>query len=168
MIDVAKGYSLNEYFKKGYEEERDRQCRACEKTVFSPEFVEAVVKVNQPMKLAVFAEIYCPDTVVVMPFVKKMADVNPLIVLAVFEREPFEKELEALTGKARIPTLLFFDSAMNLKGKYVELPEALKDEMRDADLEERSLITLDYRRGKYNRLLQEQLIALLSSFSTEK
>ncbi len=35
MIDFSKGYSLEEYFRKGYEEERDRQKRACERTVFT-------------------------------------------------------------------------------------------------------------------------------------
>ena len=167
MIDFSKGYSLEEYFRKGYEEERDRQKRACERTVFSPEFEEAVKGVKQPVNLAAFAEIYCPDTVVTMPFVKRAADLNPLIRLAVFEREPLAKELEAFTGAARIPTLLFFDGDMNLRAKYVELPEGLKDEMRDADPGERSAMTLDYRRGKYNGLIQEQFIAILAAFSSE-
>ena len=121
---------------------------------------------KQPVNLAAFAEIYCPDTVVAMPFVKRTADLNPLIRLAVFERDPWVKELEAFTGAARIPTLHFFDEDMNLRGKYVELPDGLKDEMRDADQGERSTMTLEYRRGKYNGLIQEQFISILAAFSS--
>ena len=164
MIDFEKGYSLEEYFTKGYEEERDRQRRACERTVYSEAFEDAVKKVKKTVMLAAFAEIYCPDTVVVMPFVKRMTDLNPLVRLGVFERDPYMKEMEAMTGTARIPTLLFFDEEMNLRGKYVELPDGLKDKMKDADPGERSAMGLDYRRGKYNALIQEQLAEILSLF----
>ena len=46
---------------------------------------------------------------------------------------------------------------MNLAGSYVELPKALKEDMRDLDAGEKSALTLDYRRGKYNDLLQAEL-----------
>jgi hypothetical protein len=164
VIDFTQGYSFNEYLEKGYEEERDRQRRACERTVFLNEFEESVRRVAQPLKLAAFAEIYCPDSVVTMPFVHRMAELNPLIEVTVFPRSPFEKELEALAGTARIPTLLFFDEEMRLKGKYVELPTALKQEMRDADAGERSALTLEYRRGKFNDMLQSELAQILSFF----
>ncbi len=166
MIDFAKGYSFEEYLEKGYEEERDRQRLACSRTSFSSEFEEAVKRVNRPLKLAAFAEIYCPDSVVTMPFVRRMTESNPLISLAVFPRTPFEKELEVLTGAARIPTLLFFDEEMRLLGSYVELPKALKEEMRDLDAGERSTLTLEYRRGKYNDLLQAELVEILSLFAS--
>lgn len=165
MIDFSKGYSIDEYFLKGYEEERDRQKRACERTVFSPEFEEAAARVNETVFLAAFAEIYCPDTVVAMPFVKRAADLNPLIRLVIFEREPLRKELESMAGEAKIPTLLFFDEEMNLRGKFVELPDELKEMMGDADPGERSSMKIDYRRGRYNNLIQKQLAALLGAFS---
>ncbi len=164
MIDFTKGYSFDEYLEKGYEEERDRQRRACSRAEFSPAFEESVRRVNQPLKLAAFAEIYCPDSVVTMSFVRRMKELNSKIELAIFPRSPFEKELEALTGSSRIPTLLFFDDAMILKGSYVELPKALKEEMRDLDAGERSALTLGYRRGKYNEMIQEELCELLAHF----
>ena len=164
MIDFSSGYSIEEYFHKGYEEERDRQKRACDKAVFSPEFEEAALRVNEPVLLAAFAEIYCPDTVVAMPFLKRAADLNPLIRLAVFEREPFRKELEAATGVAKIPTLLFFDEGMGIRGKFVEHPDELKQMMDDADPGERSCMNIDYRRGKYNGLIQRQITAILAAF----
>jgi hypothetical protein len=166
VIDFTKGYSFSEYLEKGYEEERDRQRRACSRAVFSPAFEEAARHVNKPLKLAAFAEIYCPDSVVTMTFVHRMAELNPKIELAVFPRSPFEKELEALTGSSRIPTLLFFDEEMNLSGSYVELPKALKEEMRDLDAGEKSALTLDYRRGKYNEVLQAELTEILSLFAS--
>lgn len=165
MIDFSKGYSLDEYFQKGYEEERDRQKRACERTHCSPEFEAAVKAVAKPVLLAAFTEIYCPDSVVTMPFVKRAVDLNSLIRLAVFERDPFRRELEALSGAVKIPTLIFFDEAMDVKGKYVELPDRLREELEDADPDERSAMTLEYRRGKYNHVIQEHFISVLREFS---
>jgi len=166
MIDFSKGFSFTEYLEKGYEEERDRQRRACSRAVFSPAFEEAARLVSKPLKLVAFAEIYCPDSVITMPFVHRMMELNPKIELAVFPRSPYEKELEALTGASRIPSLLFFDDEMNLAGSYVELPRALKEEMRDLDAAEKSLLTLDYRRGKYNGMLQAELTEILTLFSS--
>ena len=165
IIDFSKGYSLDEYFQKGYEEERDRQKRACERTVYSPEFEAAVKAVTKPVLLAAFTEIYCPDSVVTMPFVKRAVDRNSRIRLAIFERDPFRKELEALSGAIKIPTFIFFDEAMNVKGKYVETPERFQEEFNDADPDERSAMTLEYRRGKYNHLIQEHFISILREFS---
>ncbi|NLK18576.1 MAG: hypothetical protein GX310_02145 [Synergistaceae bacterium] len=164
MIDFSSGYSIEEYFHKGYEEERDRQKKACDRTLFSPEFEEKALSVKKPLLLAAFAEIYCPDTVVVMPFLKRAADLNPLIRLSVFEREPFRKELEAATGTAKIPTLLFFDENLTIKAKFVEHPDGLKQMMDDADSDERSRMSIDYRRGRYNDLIEKQIADMLAVF----
>jgi hypothetical protein len=165
MLDFSKGYSVEEYFLKGYEEERDRQKRACDRAVFLPGFDEAVRAVTEPVFLAAFAEIYCPDTVTAMPFVKRAADLNPLVRLAVFERDPFAAELEAATGAKKIPTFLFYDSEMKVRGRFVELPDELIELMGDADPDERSCMNINYRRGRYNDLIQKQIMAILAAFS---
>lgn len=153
--------------KKGTKKKRDGQRRACSRAVFSPAFEDAARNVNKPLKLAAFAEIYCPNSVVTMSFVHRIAELNPKIELAVFPCAPFEKELEALTGSSRIPTLLFFDEEMNLVGgAYVEVPKALKEDMRDLDAGEKSALILDYRRGKYNDMLQAELTEILSPFAS--
>ncbi len=164
MIDFAQGCSYDEYLQKGYEEERERQQKAGEHTVFTPEFEAACRGVSRRLKLAVFAEIYCPDTVVTMPFVCRMAELNPLVEISIFERSPFETVLKEYSGTARIPTLLFFDENGSLLGSYVELPADLKTGIEKDPSRQKALV-LDLRRGKYNDLIQKELAALLSSFA---
>lgn len=162
MIDFVQGCSYGEYLLGGYEEERDRQLKAQEHTVYAPAFEDAARRVNRSVKVAAFAEIYCPDTVVAMPFIRRMTELNPRIEVFIFERTPYEDILQEYTGTARIPTLLFFSEEGKLLGSYVEHPAALKREMED-DPENKNARVVDLRRGKYNEMIQEELTALLAS-----
>lgn len=164
MIDFSQGCSFDQYLLGGYEEERERQLKALERTVCSPGFEEAVRRVNRPVRVAVFAEIYCPDTVVAMPFVRRMIELNPRIEVFIFERTPYEDILQEYTGTARIPTLLFFGPDCTLPGSYVEHPAQLKEQM-EKNPEGKKGMVLDLRRGKYNDMIQEELAALLASFA---
>ncbi|MEA4881774.1 MAG: thioredoxin family protein [Synergistaceae bacterium] len=164
MIDFSQGCSYDQYLLGGYEEERERQFKALGHTVYSPGFEEAVRRVNRPVRVAAFAEIYCPDTVVAMPFVRRMIELNPLIEVFIFERTPYEDILQEYTGTARIPTLLFFGPDCTLLGSYVEHPAALKGQM-EKEPEGKNRMVVDLRRGKYNDLIQEELAALLASFA---
>ena len=134
------------------------------RTIFSEAFLSAVRAVEKPVRLIAFAEVYCPDSVVAMPFVKKMAELNDRIHLAILPREHHVEELEAATGVARIPTFLFLDEEGDVRGKNVELPEELRQRIRESDSEERSMVVLEYRRGKHNALIEKDLIACLASF----
>lgn len=167
MLDFAEGHSFQSYLEKGYEEERERQLRAMESTETYPGFENAVRRVRHPLRIAAFAEIYCPDSVVTMPFVKKMEELNPLIAVSIFPKEQYEKILEEYTGTVRIPTLLFFDGDMHLRGSYVEMPKALKTAMKDADAPCLKSLVLAYRQGKYNHLVQDELISILLAFTVE-
>lgn len=164
MIDFSQGCSYDQYLLGGYEEERERQLKALELTVYSPGFEEAVRRVNRPVRIAAFAEIYCPDTVVAMPFVRRMIELNPRIEVFIFERTPYEDILQEYTGTARIPTLLFFGPDCTLLGSYVEHPAELKGLM-EKNPEGKKGMVLDLRRGKYNDMIQEELAALLASFA---
>lgn len=164
VIDWSQGYSYEEYVAKGYREEQDRQRRVDGRTSFSEAFLSVVRAVKRPVHLIAFAEVYCPDSVVAMPFVKKMTELNDGIHLAVLPREPYVKELEAATGVARIPTFLFLDEEGTVRGKYVELPNELRERIRESDSEEKSMVILEYRRGKHNALIEKDLMACLASF----
>lgn len=164
MIDWSQGYSYEEYVAKGYGEEQDRQRRVDGRTSFSEGFLSAVRAVKRPVRLIAFAEVYCPDSVVAMPFVKKMSELNDRIHLAILPRDPYVKELEAAMGVARIPTFLFFDEDGTIRGRYVELPKELKERMRDGDADEKSTLVLGYRKGKYNGLIEKELMECLASF----
>lgn len=164
MLDFSKGYSFEEYLEKGYAEERDRQVRACSRTRFSQSFEGLVRSVKRTLCLAAFAEVYCPDSVVFMPFARRMTELSKAIGLTVFPRTSNEKLLEELTGVARVPTLLFCGKEGIPSGSYVELPRVLREEMRDLDAEERSALVIDYRRGRYNEMIEAELSELLSPY----
>jgi hypothetical protein len=93
-----------------------------------------------------------------------MTELSKAIGLTVFPRTSNEKLLEELTGVARVPTLLFCGKEGIPSGSYVELPRVLREEMRDLDAEERSALVIDYRRGRYNEMIEAELSELLSPY----
>ena len=76
-------------------------------------------------------------------------------------RTGFEDFLEEAVGSKSIPTIITFDEDMNPKGAYVETPKELQEKMTGLPQEERKLIYNDYRNGKYNDLIEKNLLDII-------
>jgi len=50
---------------------------------------------------------------------------------------------------------------MNPKGAYVETPKALRDKMIGLNNEEKKSLVVDYRAGKYNDLVEKDLLEII-------
>ena len=61
----------------------------------------------------------------------------------------------------RIPTIITFDSEMNPKGAYVEFPKKLLEKMIPLKIEEKKNLVNDYRQGKYNSIIEEELLDII-------
>ena len=86
---------------------------------------------------------------------------NKNINLYCFPKTGYESFLEEFTGDARIPTVITFDGEMNPKGAYVEFPKKLLEKMISLKIEEKKNLVNDYREGKYNSLIEEELLDIL-------
>lgn len=161
MIDLSKGLTFKEYLEKSKLEYGDIQLIAYNSTTLSSGIKESLVNVAATVNVAVFSEGYCPDCVVTLPFIKRMAEENKNINLYCFPKSGYEDFLEEYTGATRIPTIITFDSEMNPKGAYVEFPKKLFEKMISLKIEEKKNMISDYRLGKYNSIIEEELLDII-------
>lgn len=155
ILEGATGYI--EYLDKVGSEFRS----AYEKTQLSDHAKAKAGEVKEERNLLVFTEAYCPDCVVALPFVQRLMEENDRIHIYVKRMKGSQDFLREAVGDARIPTVISFDGEMNPLGAYVEFPEALKDKMRSASVEDKKEFVSKYRRGTYNDLIEDALLALL-------
>jgi len=161
MIDLTKGLSFNEYLSKQHANYGDVQDKAYEKTLLSQEAQNKIKGLDKTIHAAVFTEGFCPDCIVTIPFIQRMAEENPNLKIYLMPRTGFENFLEEAVGAARIPTIITFDEDMNPKGAYVETPKALTEKMVSLNSDEKKALIMDYRAGKYNDLVEKDLLEII-------
>lgn len=161
MIDLTKGLNFNDYLQKQHEQYGDVQDKAYEKTSLSKDAKNKLEGLNTTIHAAVFTEGFCPDCIVTIPFIQRMAEENKNLKIHLMPRTGFEAFLEGAVGEARIPTIITFDENMNPKGAYVETPKALREKMVGLNNDEKKALINDYRAGKYNELVEKDLLEII-------
>lgn len=161
MLDLSKTLTFNDYLKNYPEEKRKVQCSILEKTKLSVETMDRIKKIDKPINMIVFTESYCPDCIVTLPFAKRISEANNNIRLYIMPLKGNEALLEEYAGEKRIPTVMTFKENMEPVGIYIEMPKALKERMIGMNEEERKRIIDDYREGKYNKLIEDELLNIL-------
>ena len=161
MINLSNGLTFEEYSKKLKLNYGDIQLAAYNSTNLSSGTKESLQDLTSTVNVAVFSEGYCPDCIVTLPFIKRMAEENKNIKLYCFPKSGYENFLEEYTGESRIPTIITFDEEMNPKGAYVEFPKKLLEKMTSLKIEEKKNLVNDYRQGKHNSIIEEELLDIL-------
>lgn len=161
MIDFSKGLTFNEYLQKQHEKYGDVQDKAYELTELSQDAKSKIKELDKPVHAAVFTEGFCPDCIITIPFIQKLSEENKNLKVYLMPRTGFEAFLDEAVGAARIPTIITFDENMNPKGAYVETPKALTDKMISMNNDEKKALIMDYRDGKYNDLIEKDLLDIL-------
>ena len=161
MINLSNGLTFEQYLEKSKKEYWDIQIEAYNSTNLSLNTKKSLQNSTSTVNVAVFSEGYCPDCIVTLPFLKRMAEVNKNINLYFFPKTGYESFLEEFTGEARIPTIITFDCEMNPKGAYVEFPKQLLEKMIPLKIEEKKDLVNDYRQGKYNSIIEEELLDII-------
>lgn len=161
MINLSDGLTFEEYLEKSKLEYGDIQLITYNSTSLSSGTIKSLQDLTSIINVAVFSEGYCPDCIVTLPFINRMAEENKNIHLYCFPKTGYETFLEEYTGVARIPTIITFDSEMNPKGAYVEFPKKLLEKMIPLKIEEKKNLVNDYRLGKYNSIIEQELLDLI-------
>jgi len=135
----------------------------------SPVLNEMLMKIDKPQVWMAITEIWCGDSAQNLPYIAKMADVNPMISLKIVLRDqnPAIMEQYLTNGTRSIPILVSFDSDQNELFRWgprpkeaAELVRKAKEEGKPKDkfIEE---LHLWYGRNK-GKAIEEEFIALLS------
>ena len=161
MINLLNGTTFEQYLENSKLKYGDVQLTAYNSTNLSLGTKNSLQNLTSTVNIAVFSEGFCPDCIVTLPFLKSMAEENKNINLYCFPKTGYESFLEEFTGDARIPTVITFDGEMNPKGAYVEFPKKLLEKMISLKIEEKKNLVNDYREGKYNSLIEEELLDIL-------
>jgi len=161
MIDLSKGLSFDSYLKKSQEKYGDIQDKAYNNTNLSGNAKEEIKKLDKIIHATVFTEGFCPDCIVTIPFIQKLSEENSNLKIHYMPRTGFEDFLEEAVGSKSIPTIITFDEDMNPKGAYVETPKELQEKMVGLSQEERKSIYSEYRNGKYNNLIEKNLLDII-------
>lgn len=161
MINLSEALSYEEYLNKASEEQREAQLSAYKRTQLSEKTIETVETISKTINVVVFSESFCPDCIVMLPFIKKMQELNENIKLYIFPRSGNEEFLRECSGVSRIPTVMTFTKDMEPKGLFVEFPDDLKEKMVSLTEDEKKNLIKEYREGRYSNLIEEELLKLM-------
>jgi thiol-disulfide isomerase/thioredoxin len=161
MIDLSNALDFDGYLNKNNEEERQNLVEAYEKTVLSNKIVDAVKAIDKEVNIVVFSEGYCPDCIVTLPFVKRMQNLNENLKVYYLGMKGNKELLEEYTGTSRIPTVMTFTKDMEPKGVYIEVPKVIAEKMAKVPSDKQRELVLEFRQGKYNELIEEELLEII-------
>ncbi len=161
MLDFTKSLTFEEYLGKQHDKYGDVQNTAYDNTSLSDSTKADVHNLNETIHVAVFSEGFCPDCIVTIPFLQRLKEESANLKLHFFPRTGFEDFLNEAVGDSRIPTVITFDSSMAPKGAYVEMPKDIVAKMPTLSMDERKALVADYRAGKYNDLIEKNLLDII-------
>lgn len=161
LLNLKDGFNFKQYYSRGTEEQKKAQKLAYENTMLSEDTINVLNNLDSEINVIIFSENYCPDCRVTLPFIEKMQEINNNIKVYIFSRIGNEELMESCTPDPRVPTVMTFDKRMESKGIYIEMPEKVRDMLINSTVLEKRRIIMDYRIGKFNNIIQEQLLQII-------
>ena len=122
-----------------------------ERMVLQEELVTALAGLRNPLKILALSEPWCPDCVLHIPLLAKIADSSPHVQLMIFPRDQDKHLAEylALNGKHVIPAALFMHGDFQEIGRWYERPSVVQKLFQTAGEEELKEIKRKYLQGHY-------------------
>ena len=161
MLDFNKALSFEEYVKKQHDKYGDIQDKTYVNTELSSNAKEKIKRLDKVVHAAIFTEGFCPDCIVTIPFAQRLAEENSNLKVHLFHRTDFEGFLEKAVGCINIPAVITFTEDMDPKGAYVEMPKELVEKLPIISNNERKVLVAEYRSGKYNDLIEKDLLDII-------
>jgi len=161
MLDFDKALSFEEYVEKQHAKYGNIQDKTYADTELSSDTKEQIKKLDKVVHAAIFTEGFCPDCIVTIPFVQKLSEQNKNLKVHLFPRTGYEGFLEEAVGCKNIPAVITFTEEMDPKGAYVEMPKELFKKLPIISNDERKVLVAEYRSGKYNDLIEKNLLDII-------
>lgn len=156
MFNVLTGISVEEYLKT-YDELKIAKHNYFMDIVNKSDILNELVKVeNKDFMILMFSEEYCPDCLILFPFIKFLKDKMGINV-KILKRQGNEDVLRELTGDSRIPTALFLNTDNTLRGMIVEFPQEFKNSLIGLSMDDMKQKISEYREGKYINLIEREI-----------
>lgn len=158
-------YTYQDYLNFNTAEDKARQIQIFDQIHLSTES-HLALKTLAPQTWLILAEPFCPDCLVFVPIIEKMANTNPNITLRYVPRSQIDNdhyfdnaEQHALVKHTHaIPSAFLITHHTQVA--YKEFPEELKQEMLISP-ENYQNLKQAYRQGKYQTMIEKQLIHIM-------
>lgn len=157
MIENMLTYE--KYLEKATEDERKIIDSIYNQSELSKETIEKVKGIKTHIDILAFAEPYCKDCAVVLSCLIKMKDLNNNINIKILPRKNNEDILEKYNNKKRIPTIINLDDKE--KDVFSEFPKVIREKIENNESDKASIVS-EFRNGKYDNFVEEDLIKILS------
>ncbi len=121
-----------------------------------------IISLKQDIKILVITSTKCKDSATIIPFLIKLSQFNEHIEVNFLLKKDNEELLRKLSGEMKLPTIMVMDSDNNVIRKFVEFPKGVKDILINSPKEETQKVIDEMRNGKYNDLIQLDLIKFIT------
>ncbi|MPQ45271.1 thioredoxin family protein [Clostridium tarantellae] len=160
MIDFSKGVSYEEFIETAIEENKEMIHKFEKQAHISEKGIEDIVCIDEPINVVVFSLTRCKDAATILPYLMQLSDLNNNIHITFFDKDENEDLLKNLSGETRVPTILTLDNNNNIKRKFIEFPKFVYEKILQNE-SKKEIIINEFRKGKYNKHIQSDLIKLL-------
>lgn len=161
MVNLDKCISYEEYISTAKEEEILFIDELYKQGRLVSHGVEDIKNIKSNINILVITDTFCKDSATTMPFLMKLSELNSKIHVNFLKKEGKEELLQELSGECRIPTIIKLNEKKQMKGKYIEFPQVVREKINGKNEEERKAIVEEVRSGKYNDEIQKEIIKLI-------
>lgn len=121
-----------------------------------------IISLKKDIKILVITSTKCKDSATIIPFLIKLSQFNEHIEVKFLLKNDNEDLLNKLAGEVKLPTIMVMDSDNNVIRKFIEFPRGVKDILINSPKEKTQEIIDEMRNGKYNDLIQLDLIKFIT------
>lgn len=158
------GITFKEFLYNDNDRENSEKARKVyDSIIFDEDIVKSIKEIDRRINIIVLAEIWCPDCIVNVPVLGKMADINRNLHISIVKREGNEELLQKYReeGKVKIPTFIFFDENFNEIGYFIERPSIAKDIYKTFNQVEIIFTTKKYRNGEFACETAKEILSII-------
>ncbi|SET72686.1 Thioredoxin [Natronincola peptidivorans] len=158
------GSSFEAFLDMDQDINREKTLEIYKNIVVEDTLEDRIKKIENPIHVLAFAEIWCPDCMINVPALQKMQDINPKLKISILPREENEMHMQSykVGGKVKIPTFVILDDAFQEKGVFIETPKILKDIVGKGNQVEVIVAKRKYRKGEYINSTIEEIIEIIN------
>lgn len=144
------------------EEMREKAIRRRDTLVVATDLKEEIAALK-PVKILVFTQLSCKDSIIVLPFIEKMHQLNPNVEYSILTKEGNEEAIQEFIGRKdiKVPTLVSFNEDGNKMSVMEEYPDKFKKRLKGLDEEDTEELKVRYRRGYYNTEVLQGILELV-------
>ena len=161
MLTNVKLMDYEEYLRNANDEEMIFINELYDQGQILEEGLRDIISLNKHIKILVITSTRCKDSATILPFLIKLSQFNENIEVKFLLKNDNEELLSKLSGEMKVPTIMVIDNN-NVIRKFVEFHKGVKDILINNPKEKTQEIIDEMRNGKYNDLIQLDLIKFIT------